>query len=84
MSPWRDRLDTEGHPHSSRHRDGHKLGLFFGEWWAYHRDYLYQPPGQPPVGPAPRGPFHTLDDAKRAVEGQGFTSPMDFGEANAS
>ena len=81
MSPWTDRLDSEGNPHTSAHRDGHLLGLFYGEWWAYHRDYKYQPPGRPAIGPEPRGPFRNLKEAKQAIESQGFTSPMNFGES---
>jgi len=84
MSAWADRHDMEGNPHASVHREGHRLALFDGEWWAYASTYQYQPPGRPAVGPEPRGPFATLADAKRAVERQGFTSPINFGESHAS
>jgi hypothetical protein len=79
MSPWTDKLDTLGQVHTSRHRDGHKVGLFpDGWWWAYHAEYRYTPPGTPRVGPAPAGPFLNLPDAKRFVEAQGFESPVPF------
>ena len=57
MSPWTDRLDQQGHPHTSVHIDGHKVGLFpDGWWWAYHVDHRWTPPGTPRVGPEPAGP----------------------------
>ena len=79
MSPWTDRLDQQGHPHTSVHIDGHKVGLFpDGVWWAYHKDHRWAPPKAPPIGPEPAGPFTTLDEAKRVVESQGFDSILPF------
>ena len=78
--PWIDRMDGAGKPHTSVHRDGHRIGLFHGEWWAYAADYSYRPPGRPPQGPAPVGPFLTLGEAKEFVQSQGFVSPIPFGE----
>lgn len=78
MNPWTDKLDLEGNPHTSTHRDGHKIGLFPDGWFAYHADYRYAPPGTPRVGPAPAGPFNTLADAKRFVQAQGFESAIPF------
>jgi hypothetical protein len=79
MSPWTDKLDLAGHPHTSYHRDGHRVGLGpEGEWWAYHRDHRYTPPGSPRVGPEPEGPFRTLAEAKSYVESQGFHSVFPF------
>lgn len=76
MSPWTDRLDQLGRPHTSLHRDGHRLGLFEDGWWAYHADHRYTPPGAPRVGPEPAGPFTTLPEAKAFVETQGFFSVL--------
>jgi hypothetical protein len=79
MSPWTDRLDQHGHPHTSVHRDGHKVGLFpDGFWWAYHKNHRWTPPGTPRVGPEPAGPFLSLIDAKAFVEAQGFESVIPF------
>lgn len=78
MNPWEDRLDTLGQPHASVHRDGHRVVLYDGEWWAYHAEHRWTPPGCPRIGPEPAGPFHTLDEAKQHVEAQGFTSAMPF------
>jgi len=78
MNPWTDRLDQLGRAHTSRHRDGHKVGLFEDGWFAYHADYRYTPPGIPRVGPQPAGPFETLAEAKAYVEAQGFDSHIPF------
>jgi len=80
VSAWVDRLDTAGQPHTSNHRDGHKVGLFSDGWWAYHRDYKYTPPRRPTIGPRPVGPFNTLTDAKHFVEAQGWASTFPFSE----
>lgn len=78
MSPWTDRLDSKGHPHHCTHRDGHKVALFPGGWWAYHKDYRYTRRKQPRIGPEPEGPFKTLHDAKNFVETQGWVSQIPF------
>jgi hypothetical protein len=83
-SPWTDRLDSVGNPHTSTHRDGHKVGLFPDGWFAYHVDHRWTPPGTPRVGPMPAGPFNTLTDAKAFVEAQGFISTFPFELANQS
>ena len=73
MSPW-----TDVSPHTSRHRDGHKAGLFEDGWWVYHASWRWTPPGTPHVGPEPAGPFIILDEAKRFVESQGFVMAIPF------
>ena len=81
MKSWIDRHDLEGQPHTSIHVDGHKVGLFPGGWYAYHREYRYTKPGIPKIGPQPVGPFSTLKDAKAFVEAQGWQSVIPFEQA---
>ncbi len=83
-SPWTEKVDPKGNPHTCRHRDGHRVGLFPDGWFAYHRDYRWTPPGSPCIGPEPAGPFNTLSDAKRFVEAQGFAFRFPFEPGNAS
>ena len=80
MSAWADRFDTAGQPHTSIHRDGHKVGLFPDGWFAYHKDHRWTPPRTAPIGPEPAGPFSTLTDAKNYVEAQGWTSQFPFAQ----
>ena len=78
MSAWVDRFDSAGQPHTSIHREGHKVGLFPDGWFAYHAAYRWTPPGRPKIGPEPAGPFGTLTDAKQFVEAQGWASQFPF------
>ena len=84
-SPWTERLDSEGNPHTCIHRDGHRIGLFSDGWWAYHADHKWTPPRTPRVGPEPAGPFCNLTDAQKFVESQGFISacPFESGDGTA-
>jgi hypothetical protein len=85
MSAWVTKLDLAGQPHTSIHRDGHKVGLFpDGLWWAYHKEHRVTRAGQVPIGPKPAGPFLTLQDAQRFVEVQGWASSIPFSKENAS
>jgi len=77
VSPWTTRYDLLGQPHTSVHRDGHRVGLFPEGWWAYHRNYCYRPM-QPCIGPEPAGPFSTLRDAQIFIETQGWVSQFPF------
>ena len=81
MNPWKSYLDSQGNPHACTHMDGHRVALFPEGWWAYHRDYRWTPPRSPMIGPAPQGPFLTLDTAKAFVEAQGFTSAFPYEQA---
>lgn len=65
VDPWVDRES------SSVHVDGHKVGLMSGpgqapEWWFHHRDYRRVRLQM--IGPEPRGPFRTREEAKAALD----------------
>lgn len=47
-------------PWTSRHADGHKVGMFSDGWWFYPAGWR----GPLQAGPQPSGPFKSREEAK--------------------
>lgn len=69
---WEDR------PTSSLHRDGHRVGNMAGvgevdAWWFYHA--AFRRVRLQTLGPEPRGPFSTREEAKAALDQVAVEAP---------